>query len=1805
MLRFAWLQRLSRLLARRQQRRSAAIPLALEPLEDRTLPSAWPLVQSINRTTPADSVTNATSVTYTVTFSEPVTGVDPTDFGLTLTGIGAANLTQVTPVNASVYTVVVSSIIGGGTLGLNLIDNGSIHDLAGNPLTQQNAPAAFGAQQTFATGLRAVSVAVGDVNGDGKPDLALANYLNGSASILLGNGNGTFQAAQTFATGTFPQSVVLSDVNGDGKLDLAVGNVATNTVTVLLGNGNCTFQAGQSFATGAGPLSLAVGDVNGDGKPDLVVTNTYSIPAVNSSVSVLLGNGNGTFQPQQTFSTGPRPHSVVLGDVNHDGNLDLVVANYYSTSVSVLLGNGNGTFQNQQMFGAGQNPISVVVGDVNGDGKLDLAVADYGSNAVAILLGNGDGTFAARQTFAAGLGPQSLVLGDVSGDGIPDLAMVNFSPFLGGPRLGNGIGNVSVLRGTGNGTFQTDQTFATGFNPAGVALADVSGDGNPDLVVTIPVYARVSVLLGNGNGTFLPQQTFATGFVPQSMALGDVNGDGKLDAVMANRFSDTVSVLLGNGNGTFQLPQTFAADIVPYAVAIGDANGDGNIDLAVANNYGAEVSVLLGNGNGAFQAPQTFATGSYSRSLVLSDVNGDGKPDLVVANDATGSNSVSVLLSNGNGTFQPQQTFATGSGAGALVSGDVNGDGKPDLAVTISGYAVSVLLGNGNGTFQAPQTFATGFAPSCIAIADVNGDGKFDLLVIGGNALGVLLGNGNGSFQSELTFAAGKLPGSMVVGDVNGDGRPDVAVLSRSVLPQGTMSVLLGNGNGTFQSAQTFANSSRASLTMGDINSDGKPDLVDCDVVTATVSVLLNATNGNFTGQLYTIADPAAATQLVIAGTPATITAGSTVVFTVIAEDQFGQTSNAYRGTVTFTSNDPFAALPANTTLTGGVGTFTAILKSPGNATLTATDVGLNTITGSSAAIAVVDVPTHFQVSAPIANTAGSGLLLAVAALDPLGKTFTSYSGTVHFSSTDDRAFLPADTTLTGGLGVFAIVLRSAGTQTITASETAGGGLTSTSAAITVTAAAPSHLGVTTPANAVTGNALAITVTALDPYGNAAPAYNGTVAIASSDPAALLPANVTLTAGQGLFSATLNSPGTNTVTATDPSSVLRGGSTTIITRGLLVTGLTPTATGFVATFNKALDPGQLNLYDQNGVWGADDVLLSGPGSPQISIRGSLLIDPGNQTITFVKTSLFNGPAFNPASAVLPAGTYTVTFRSAANGFKDGLGAPLDGLNNGNPAGSNYTATFLVAAAPAVVGIPNFARGPDSADPINLPNTASLGIPVNLSAAAGVSSGTFTLTYNSALLNVTGASPNSSLAGAALSLDAASSPGKAIIDFSSPSALTQAGVIRLGGLAATVPNSAAGLYKSKAMLHWSGVQLNGGTMAAIGADAVEVVAYFGDATGDGQLSGGDAAAISQAATGTFTSAALGTLGGFAAFPLADPVILGDLNNNGNADAPDVTLINSLLSGTTHAQIPQLPGGLTIVPTGPDPTLSLPAMLQASAGATVAVPINIDTARPAGSTGLTEAILALKFDPRTFTTSAADIGLGTVTGTWPSASGWQMRAEVNNQTGEIGIDLFGTAPIQSSAAGSLVTIVLHVRDSATAGVTGLHFVTEVNPSGQRIFETALSDSQGSLVLHQAVTDNGIEPGFPGEVLVSSVQPQVAGVELVGAGSLAPDMSKSAADPPLAQGGLESLAPALTLFFTRTSSLDAWSSPLMVSGPLPTAFTLPPSPRLLIQANAPWDDVLAELFDNTQEQASRDLLPEASHLFDGGSLGEDGTP
>jgi hypothetical protein len=757
-------------------------------------------------------------------------------------------------------------------------------------------------------GAGARTVAIEDFNGDGKFDLAVTNHCadagctSGSVGILLGNGDGTYQPAVAYSSaGYFTQTVAAADLNGDGKLDLALANQCNDSgctngsVTVLLGNGDGTFQAAVAYPSGGDATFVEAGDLNADGKIDLVVANYET-----NNVGVLLGNGNGSFQPVVEYASGgDQASSVTLADLNGDGRLDLAVTNYLSGNVSILLGHGNGTFQPAVSYSSGAALASaVLVGDFNHDNLLDLAVANVCNdinnctNGVAgVLLGNGNGTFSPAVGYSIGSSSYSVTVADLNGDGNPDLAV--------------SATGLTLLLGVGDGTFRPGPSYDTGGSGSFFAITgDVNGDGKKDLVLSNDCASDCSsgsvvALIGNGNGTFRAPANFpSNGATTLASTAADFNHDGLPDLALAGRCTnpnctgasqDSVLVLLNAADGTFEPGTSYnSGGNVPGSVATGDFNGDGKQDIVVSNQCVSlqdcsrgDLGVLLGNGDGTFQSVATYPiAGNSPAALAVGDFNGDGKLDVAVVSQHNccldGSiGSVNILLGNGYGSFGPSTSYSTGDpDSSAVVVGDFNGDGKLDVAVANANCvlpnpfdvpvcttgSVGVLLGNGDGSFQAAVRYSTidAFAFT-LTTGDFNGDGKLDLAVGNTNcedfsgpcgtdgSVAILLGKGDGAFGAAVTYSSGDdtwpPPASAAAdsnaisaSDLNGDGKLDLVLSDRSVL--------LGNGDGTFQAAQSYKATGSAGISevVADLNGDGKPDLVVAD--SFGVTALLNISSG-------------------------------------------------------------------------------------------------------------------------------------------------------------------------------------------------------------------------------------------------------------------------------------------------------------------------------------------------------------------------------------------------------------------------------------------------------------------------------------------------------------------------------------------------------------------------------------------------------------------------------------------------------------------------------------------------------------------------------------------------------------------------------------------------------------------------------------------------------------------------------------------------------------------------------------------------------------------------------------------------
>jgi hypothetical protein len=836
----------------------------------------------------------------------------------------------------------------------------------------------FVAPPAFPAGPDPSGLTGGDFNGDGRFDVVAANGPNpGQVSLLLNDGAGGFLPAKTFPAGSSANSVAAADVNQDGSLDLVVTNPATRSISVLRGSGTGQYRRPVSYPAGSGLTSIAVADFTADGFPDVAVLNA------GQQVSVLVNAGNGAFLPPVTYNVGTNVKAIATGDFNGDGRADLVAAGYQlgtcgdktcptNPRVTVFLSNGDGTFTVGASFDVYSSPGSVVTGDFNNDGRLDLVTADtfplvpYQAQNIIVQLGNGDGTFQAPMYQNIGTGTVGLNVADMDVDGKLDLVVRGNNSYL--PSVG-------VLRGKGDGTFlpPTAGTFVyAGKSPVDLAVGDVTGDGFPDVAVAngkegANGVGTVMRLPGDGKGGLVDQQLQPYRGYGYPAAVADFNGDGMPDFAEPAEVAGDVSVYTGIGNDAFTLLGGFPAGKQPSILQAADFNGDGRPDLVATDPSGAgSVTVLLNQGGGQFPQFTSYAVGANPNGLAAADLNGDGHPDLVV----TYSGGLAVLLNAGDGTFLSPVVYDAGPVPRGVVAADFNGDSVPDLAApNQNAGTVSVLLGKGNGSFGSGVAYPAG-APllTGLAAADLNGDGRQDLVVVnsvGAGTVSVLLGNGDGSFQPPQSVPVGAFPLSVATGDFNRDGKADLAVTNSG---SGTVTVLLGDGHGSFPIASTFAVANILNgLTVSDLNGDGFPELLVAG--DGGIYIMFNDAQwppappgGWMSGRraLLAAAPPAGDKTLLVFGFPSPVTAGTVHTFTVTAKDVFGNVATGYQGTVHFTSSGTKAILPEDYTFSpgdGGARVFGAVLTTVGTQDLTATDTAHATLTGAQAGIMVLSPP--------------------------------------------------------------------------------------------------------------------------------------------------------------------------------------------------------------------------------------------------------------------------------------------------------------------------------------------------------------------------------------------------------------------------------------------------------------------------------------------------------------------------------------------------------------------------------------------------------------------------------------------------------------------------------------------------------------------------------------------------------------------------------------------------------------------------------------------------------------------------------
>jgi len=806
--------------------------------------------------------------------------------------------------------------------------------------TSQNGAVSFAQKTDLATEGTAFSVAIGDINGDGKPDLVATNSNTGTVSIFENKstpGVLAFANRVDIYAGYTPRAVAIADLDGDGRADLVV----TNTYNTFLANypayvsvlrnvgnrGTVAFAYVSDYVVGNEPYSIAVGDLNGDGKPDLAVANVNS-----SSVSVFRNtstSGTIMFAQRIDYASGKGPWSVALGDLDADGKADMVVANNFSGGTVSILKNTaiSGTIafaQPQELFGI-NNPTGVALGDFDGDGKLDLSITSSATGVVSIFKNvsqSGTIAFSAKVSYETGTDPSSLSIADFNGDGKPDLVAANKS-----------AGTISVLKNQSDipctlsvfpapainsfspasgpvGTTVTINGSNFSPNPAdnivyfGVVRADVLSAATTSLTVAVPAgatYKPLSVTTHNltaySTKPFI--QTFPNNCIgllsnsfggkvhlPNSsgsnyITMADLDGDGRLDlATLAGFNSNSVSIFRNTGTSdslTFEQSGNYLTGDTPVDIAIADVDGDARLDLLVTHGSSRSktFAVLLNTGsvgNISFAAAISFTVPTptgFVQGLTIGDFNEDGKPDVaIVATDML----FVYQNSSSKGSIAFSQQAAISVGGFRIAAGDLNGDGKTDLVVNnYNSSSISIfsnISANGAIAFAPKIDYITGANPNSIVISDFDGDNKPDIAVAISSSPGVVSVfknsgvNGAVSFSAKQDYIIGSSVTHIIAGDLDGDGKPDLVVTS-----QFEVSLLRNTSDkGTirFAGKVELATGSAENVAIGDLNGDGRPDLA--------------IANGSFvlTNQISCASNPVASPSITSIA-PAVGQAGSTV----------------------------------------------------------------------------------------------------------------------------------------------------------------------------------------------------------------------------------------------------------------------------------------------------------------------------------------------------------------------------------------------------------------------------------------------------------------------------------------------------------------------------------------------------------------------------------------------------------------------------------------------------------------------------------------------------------------------------------------------------------------------------------------------------------------------------------------------------------------------------------------------------------------------------------------------------------------
>lgn len=624
-----------------------------------------------------------------------------------------------------------------------------------------------------------------------------------------------------------PNALALGNFNQtvDSNVDLIITDTATDTIRWGESNGRGTFHFRPPIVVGHQPGGLGVADFNGDGEPDVAVANSGD-----GSISIVIAKGAGKFETAVTTPIGGEPRGMVaLGSL-------LVIADAGGAGVVLATVGGDGTVATVATIGVGQGPVAVVAGDINRDGRIDVAVANRGDNSVSILLASGELSFNRVANLKTGAAPSALALGDLDKDNDLDLVVAQSDD-----------NTVSVWGGDGRGGFALATTLQVGVAPSAVGIIDdvtLRGVGEPhaDLVVANAGSNDVILFGGRGNLSFLATNRLVAGRVPLAMVVGQFDNDteSNADVAVAGSGDGALGVLRGQGQGSFVAAAQYVANAMPRAITAGDFDSDGLADIVAVNQLSADVSFMKGNGKAGLNprgAPTNSPAGPSPIKVASGDVEADGRRDLALV---SASGELRLLRGNGDGTFAAP--FVLDTGVQDVEARDLNLDGRADLVAT-GGNAATVWLSGSDGLAKT-QVIELAGTPRSMAFADGNGDNVLDLFVAATGSNTVEIFRGVDPFQAAGRIDVGDVPTSVAAADFDQDGVIDVAVLSAA---SSRVRVYPGLGGGSFAAARDVAvEVGSIKLAAVDVNGDPFPDLVVLSQDTDTLTVHRNDGRGGF-----------------------------------------------------------------------------------------------------------------------------------------------------------------------------------------------------------------------------------------------------------------------------------------------------------------------------------------------------------------------------------------------------------------------------------------------------------------------------------------------------------------------------------------------------------------------------------------------------------------------------------------------------------------------------------------------------------------------------------------------------------------------------------------------------------------------------------------------------------------------------------------------------------------------------------------------------------------------------------------------